>query len=138
VAFTPSSSATTASARDTEERRGALALWRRWAAGRSIPSREPDHALLAEVSVESRTDALVSAARTLRCAPVAVSLAAVMTYGRLLRAEREERMRQRIGEGERKPRSVQAIRGHVTWELLQELRPIVNAMTRKTKRRTHR
>jgi hypothetical protein len=91
-----------------------------------------------EVAVESRTDALVSAARTLQCSPVAVSLAAVVTYGRLLIAEREERVRQRIGEGERKPRTVQAIRGHVTRALLHQLQPIVNAMTGKTKRRTRR
>jgi hypothetical protein len=47
-------------------------------------------------------------------------------------------VRQRLGEGERTPRTMQAIRGHVTRELLHELRPIVNAMTGTTKRRTHR
>jgi hypothetical protein len=68
----------------------------------------------------------------------AASLAAVVTYGRLFMAERERRVRQRLSEGERTPRTMQAIRGHVTRELLHELRPIVNAMTGTTKRRTHR
>ncbi len=139
VTFTPpTSAAVPASGRATEERREALALWRRWASGRSARSRAPDPVMLAEVGVESRMDALVSAARSLRRSPVALSLAAVVTYGRLLMTEREERVRQRIAEGERNPRTVQAIRGHVTRELLHELRPIVNAMTRKTKRRTRR
>jgi transcriptional regulator with XRE-family HTH domain len=134
----PMAAATPAPARDTEERREALACWRRWASGRSDHSREPSAATLAEVAVESRTDALVSAARHLRCSPVAASLAAVVTYGRLLMAEREERVRHRLGEGERNMRTVQAIRGHVTRELLQELRPVVKAMTPKTTRRTRR
>lgn len=134
----PMSAATPASARDSEERQGALALWRRWASRRSDHSREPSAAALGDVAVESRTDALVSAARRLRCSPVAASLAAVVTYDRLFMAERERRVRQRLGEGERNPRTVQAIRGHVTRELIDELRPIVNAMTGTTKRRTRR
>jgi transcriptional regulator with XRE-family HTH domain len=138
VEVPPISTATPASAHDTEERREALALLRRWASRRSGHSREPSAAALGEVAVESRTDALVSAARRLRCSPVAASLAAVVTYGRLFMAERERRVRQRLGEGERTPRTMQAIRGHVTRELLHELRPIVNAMTGTTKRRTHR
>jgi transcriptional regulator with XRE-family HTH domain len=138
VESTPMSAASPAPARDTEERREALVLWRRWASRRSDRSREPSAATLAAIAVESRTDALVSAARHLRCSPVAASLAAVVTHGRLLMAEREERVRQRLGEGERNPRTVQAIRGHVTRELLQELRPVVKAMTSKTKRRTRR
>jgi transcriptional regulator with XRE-family HTH domain len=138
VEVPPMSAARTAPARDPEERREALSLWRRWASRRSDRSREPSPATLAEVAVESRSDAVVSAARHLRCSPVAASLAAVVTYRRLLRAEREERVGHRLGEGERNPRTLQAIRGHVTRELLRELRPVVRAMTSTTTRETRR
>jgi transcriptional regulator with XRE-family HTH domain len=138
VEVPPLSAAGSAPARDTDERRDALALWRRWASRRSDHARAPSAAARGDVAVESRTDALVTAARRLRCSPVAASLAALVTYGRHFLAEREERVKERLGEGARTPRTVQAIRGHITRELLHELRPVVNAMTEPTKRRRSR
>jgi hypothetical protein len=56
---------------------------------------------------ESRGDALANVARVLRVSPVAASLATVLTWGRLLTAERDDRVRQRVGATSPDARPVQ-------------------------------
>jgi transcriptional regulator with XRE-family HTH domain len=94
-----------------------------------------------QVVLASQGGAEVHAARVLNCSPLAVALAAERTWGRSLTAERDARVDERTGlpdfakgvdradrRGLAHPamiRSVQAHRGHVTRDLIEELRPIV-------------
>ena len=123
------------SVRDRGERQEADRLWQRWASGRLRHPRKPDAGMLDAIALEARSDAVVSAARKLGCSPVAASLAAMVRYGRLLLAERDDRVKQRMGEGTPDSRTVQAVRGHVTRELLDELRPIVQDLKRAQRTR---
>lgn len=141
---------------DTEPPRGApdwpkvaeaRALWRRWWPNAGAPDAE----MFYRVGVASRGAAEVNAARTLRCSPVAIAMAAERAWGRPLAAERDARVQERIGLGDDVVGTVdraekrglahpamsglvQAHRGHATRELIEELRPMVKAtVTRKGK-----
>jgi transcriptional regulator with XRE-family HTH domain len=113
----------------------AIALWRRWATGRSRRPRGPDPAAISAAIVDSRGDALANAARVLDVSPVAVSLAALLTWGRLLTAERDDRVRQRVGASAPDARTLQAVRGHVTRTLLEELRAVLQDLSKTTRRK---
>jgi len=73
--------------------------------------------------VESRNEAVQKAARKLAVAPEVVAVRAMHLWGRPLAGEREARVQARVSqEVEHSPRSLQAQRGHVTRELVVELR----------------
>ena len=102
------------------------------------------------VALASQGGAEVHAARVLGCSPLAVALAAERTWRRSLTEERDARVNQRVGlddfaagvdaadrRGLAHPVSiatVQAHRGHVTRDLIEQLRPVVKAVTSKKRR----
>jgi transcriptional regulator with XRE-family HTH domain len=67
----------------------------------------------------------LKAARKLGVTPQAICEAAEATWGRSLAAEREERVREQAAE-DVTARSLQALRGHVTRALLDELAPALH------------
>jgi transcriptional regulator with XRE-family HTH domain len=74
----------------------------------------------ADRAVAGIGDAERYAARKLGTTPERINLAALATWGRTLAEERDHRVRtQDVGESS--PRGLQALRGHVTRELLTEL-----------------
>ena len=87
---------------------------------------------LYELALASRGDAEMKAARALGVPPAAIALAADNRWGHSLTKEREARA-ERKGNGH-SARSLQAIRGVVTRDLLEELRPLVKELTARTKR----
>jgi transcriptional regulator with XRE-family HTH domain len=76
------------------------------------------------------SDAEVKAARRLGVSPAAVMKASESVWGRSLDEEREERVRTQAPE-KASPRTLQAVRGHVTRSLLDELRPVLAAPRRR-------
>ncbi|MGD0083564.1 MAG: helix-turn-helix transcriptional regulator [Acidimicrobiales bacterium] len=72
----------------------------------------------------ARSDAELAAARRLGVGADDLSFAAFGLWGDSLTSERDRRVVAAIPEGA-SPRSVQALRGHVTRQLLAELEPIV-------------
>lgn len=74
--------------------------------------------------VDAADDATVKAARRLEVAPEAVVDAAYECWGQRLTAERDARVASQAAEGA-SARTLQALRGHVTRDLLEELRPVV-------------
>lgn len=109
----------------------ARALWRR-AWPRSRP--EDDPGTLYKVALASRGDAEIKAARGLRVSPVVVALAAESRWSRSLTEERDARV---ADHGNVSARTTQALRGHITRQLLDELRPLVKNIAKK-KGRTRR
>lgn len=73
-----------------------------------------------EIVRDAAGDAEQRAARTFDVTPLAVSAAAHRRWGHGLTAERDARVADRTG-GQTSARSLQAVRGHVTRELLTEL-----------------
>lgn len=128
---------------DTPEMRDARRLWRQLRGGRL------DLARLSGVVLASQGGPEVHAARVLGTSPLAVAMAAEHAWKRSLTAERDARVDQRMGlddyaagvdradrHGLAHPvaiRTVQAHRGHVTRELIEELRPTVKAAVSKRK-----
>jgi transcriptional regulator with XRE-family HTH domain len=94
---------------------------------------------------EACGDAETKAASTLRVSPEAIVQAAHRRWGRSLTAERDRRVEAYTApmltldpaEAARPgwPRRLQAIRGHVTRELLEELRPLLKGTTKKKRSR---
>jgi hypothetical protein len=86
---------------------------------------------------ESAGDAEQKAANVLDVSPHAVALAARSRWGRSLTEERDRRV---SAASESTPRTLQALRGHATRALLDELRPvlkdIITSRTRRPRRRT--
>lgn len=74
-----------------------------------------------EAERKARGDVEAQASRRLRVPATWVSLAAHGAWGRSLTEEREARLAERCN-GDESPRAVQALRGHVTRALLDELR----------------
>jgi transcriptional regulator with XRE-family HTH domain len=66
------------------------------------------------------------AARKLGTTPERINLAALASWGRTLAEERDHRVQQQGGDAETTPRGLQALRGHVTRELLTELETILS------------
>jgi hypothetical protein len=115
---------------DLPEMADALALWRRW-----WPRQEaPDPGALYKVALASRGDAETKAARALRTSPVAVALPALSRWDHSFTEERDARVTQRVGDRATDARALQALRGHVTRQLMDELRPALNPVM-KNKRR---
>jgi hypothetical protein len=101
---------------DADHRRA----WRRvW--GSETPF-DPDLMALAEV--DALGDAETKAAASLGVTPALLALAARKRWGRSLTAERDRRLADR-GHTGAEPRTLQALRGHITRELLEELRPLL-------------
>jgi transcriptional regulator with XRE-family HTH domain len=99
------------------------------------------------IALEAAGDAEHKAATSLGVPPLALSLAARRVWGRSLTAERDRKVVNATAPALARdpdatadpewPRRLQAIRGHVTRELLAELRLLLKgAVTRKKKRRT--
>jgi transcriptional regulator with XRE-family HTH domain len=70
--------------------------------------------------VRAYTDAEMKAARKLRVDPQAISETAERLWGHSLAGERDQRVRAQAAEGA-SARSIQALRGHVTRALLEEI-----------------
>src|SRR5262245_12140090 len=85
--------------------------------------------------LESQDDAVQKAARALRTRPEAIVEASHQRWDRSLTDEREARLRRRSELETGTARTLQAVRGHVTRELLEELRPLLKDIA-KTKRRS--
>jgi Helix-turn-helix len=83
---------------------------------------------------EALGTAEMKAARRLGVSAGAIVQAARRLWGQSLAAERDQRMAQQP-DMPTSPRSLQALRGHVTRELLDELRPVVKGGTRKGRTR---
>jgi transcriptional regulator with XRE-family HTH domain len=83
--------------------------------------------------VEAGFDAEAKAAARLGVEPIVVVRAAHRRWNLGLTDERERRIAERAGP-DASPRTLQAIRGHVTRELLAELRPEVEAMQRRRRK----
>lgn len=78
--------------------------------------------------VESELDAQRKAARSLGVEPGMIGLAAWQLWGRNLTDERDARVSRRVGN-DVSARSLQAHRGHVTRELLEEIRGLLPKRT---------
>jgi hypothetical protein len=86
-------------------------------------------------ALEAQDDAVQKAAAALRVRPDAIVAAAHRLWRRGLTDEREERLGRRPGPDTATARTLQAWRGHVTRELLEELRPLLKGVTKKKRRR---
>lgn len=101
-----------------------------------------------EVSFEATGDAERKAAAGLRVPPLALALAARRRWGRSLIMERDRKVANATDpalkldpEAARDPawpRRLQAIRGHITRELLEELRPMLKDLAGKKRARSSR
>jgi len=76
--------------------------------------------------VEAENEAEQKAAKKLRASPVGLVLRAYNAWGRGFTAERDRRVFEHA-KGQIAPRRLQALRGHVTRQLLKELGSKVNA-----------
>jgi len=81
--------------------------------------------LVSEAAGHAGDDTTVKAARRLEADPWDVAVAAQSLWDRDLASERDERVGKRAGES---MRSRQARRGHVTRQLLDQLRPVVQEL----------
>jgi len=97
-----------------------------------------------DVALESAGDAEQKSAASLGVQPLALALAARHAWARSLTAERDQRVNATASAVERDPtapadpewpRRLQAIRGHVTRELLAQLRPLLKDVTKKKRGR---
>jgi hypothetical protein len=95
----------------------------------------------AQVELEAAGDAERKAAASIGVPPLALALAARRRWRRSLTAERDRKVANATNPALRMdpdaardpewPRRLQAIRGHVTRELLGELRPLVKEVAKK-------
>jgi len=100
--------------------------WRRvW------PDKPFDADLMALAEVDALGDTETKVAATLGVTPTMLALIARQRWGRTLTAERDRRLTAQGRGGDADPRTVQALRGHVTRELLDELRPLVKDIAKK-------
>jgi transcriptional regulator with XRE-family HTH domain len=97
------------------------------------PFRDDGTRLGAGFDVEAGFDAEARTAARFGVEPIAVVRAAHRRWGLGLTDERERRIVERAGPGA-SPRTLQALRGHVTRALLAELRPEVEAMQRRRRK----
>jgi transcriptional regulator with XRE-family HTH domain len=101
---------------DADHRRA----WRRvWGSEKAF---DPD--LMALAITDALGEAETHAAAKFDVTPALLALAARKQWGRSLTQERDRRAADRAGD-EKDPRALQAIRGHVTRELLDELEPLL-------------
>jgi hypothetical protein len=85
--------------------------------------------------VGAYSDAEMKAARRLGTTPDAIATAAEKLWKRPLDAERDDRVREQAPENA-STRTTQALRGHVTRALLEELRPRLKPSRRQPKGRS--
>lgn len=85
--------------------------------------------------VGAYSDAELKAARKLGVTPDAVATAAETLWDRPLAEERDARVRDQVAK-DASVRTLQALRGHVTRALLEELGPALKPPSRRTKGRT--
>lgn len=104
--------------------REALAWWQR-----AWPDAPPEQ--VAGVREDTVRDAEQTAARKLDVPAQVVAVAARRTWGRGLTDERDARVAAQT-DADTAPRTVQAIRGHVTRRLLAEITPLVAEITAAT------
>jgi len=78
------------------------------------------------------------AAASLKTTVAEVRKLAQRTWGRDVTAERDARVAQRLGNKDVSRRSLQALRGHVTRELLDELRPKIRRRSKNEPRKESR
>ena len=83
--------------------------------------------LLEAAHVDKQAEAEMQAARRLRTFPLAVAAAARKRWGRSLTEERDRRVAEQT-PADAIPRTLQALRGHVTRALLEELRQDVEGV----------
>jgi transcriptional regulator with XRE-family HTH domain len=106
--------------------------------GGALGSREPIKVDVDDRALEAAGDAEQKAASALRVSPEAIVEAAYRRWGRSLTAQRDKLVSLRTKPAEARtpgwPRRLQAIRGHTTRELLEELRPRLKAVTKRKKR----
>ena len=96
------------------------------------PDLSPAHLKLAEV--EALGEAEIKAADRLGVDALTVARAAHAVWGWSLSNERDHRVEDAAPQGS-SARTVQAVRGHVTRELLKELEPVIAERTRKARKR---
>jgi hypothetical protein len=70
------------------------------------------------------------AAQRLRVTPEAIREGAYRLWGKSLTEERDERVKAKASP-DATPRTLQAIRGHITRVMIEELRPALKAKRRK-------
>jgi hypothetical protein len=108
--------------------------------GRALGVVEPIKAGVDRRALEAAEDAEQKAASALRVAPEAIVEASHRLWGRSLTAQRDRLVDVRTERADARnpdwPRRLQAIRGHVTRELLGELRPMLKGAGTRKKRRT--
>jgi transcriptional regulator with XRE-family HTH domain len=95
-------------------------LWQRQWPDKPLPS-----AIFSSAQIDAAGDAECKAAGRLGVAGITVAMAARGSWGRSFSEERDQRVAAESGTS---PRTLQALRGHVTRILLTELRPLVLRM----------
>jgi transcriptional regulator with XRE-family HTH domain len=108
---------TSAEAPDPPEAREIRRLWPRF-----LPGHRQSKAEVFRIALESHGDAETKAARTLGVSPVAVAMVAQRRWRQSLTAQRDALAAGREGVGGIDPRRLQARRGHITRQLVAELR----------------
>jgi transcriptional regulator with XRE-family HTH domain len=91
----------------------------------SLPTPAAIERIPVSPALEAQDDAVQKAATALRVRPEAIVDASHRLWGKSLTEEREARLKHRLGPETATARTLQAWRGHVTRELLEELRPLV-------------
>jgi transcriptional regulator with XRE-family HTH domain len=104
-------------ASDPPEAREIRRLW-----PRLLPEHRQSKAEVLRIALESHGDAETKAARTLGVSPVAVAMVAQRRWHQSLTALRDALAAGREGIGSIDPRKLQARRGHITRQLVGELR----------------
>lgn len=99
----------------------------------SIPTSLFNNATLVprQLKNEAASDAAIKGAQRLRMSPLEIAGAAQRLWGRSISEERDARIAERIRD--KKPRTIQALRGHVTRTLLSELRSVLKSNTKSKK-----
>jgi hypothetical protein len=101
-----------------------------------------------EVGLEAAGDAERKAAVSIGVPPIALALAARRRWGRSLTAERDRKVANATNpalkldpaavQDPKWPRRLQAIRGHITRALVEELGPLLEGVSSSKKRRSRR
>jgi transcriptional regulator with XRE-family HTH domain len=97
-------------------------LWRQLRPGEKMT---PEEVML--ITRDAARDTEQKAAANLDVPTLAIAIAARKSWGRSLTEERDWRVSEKAS-GSMTPRTVQALRGHITRELLGELRPFVTLL----------
>ena len=112
------------------------------------PGRRQSRSQVYRIAIESRGDAEIKAARVLGVSPIAVAMAAQYIWNQSLTAQRDavalspafpgggdSSAKLMVARAVMTARRLQARRGHVTRQLLDDLRPLLKDITKKKRRR---